>query len=235
MISRSDIDAIYNAIRPRLKKDLGAGSGGGSTTSAPTTVAPHQHAASEVTFEPVGRIEAEECQASQTELDDEKLARDGSQTMLGTLQMNNNPVTGVWNLLMSGSAGNAVISAVRRITMTGIGLIEVVTQITMAGMGLIEEVRKIDFTGSVAGEGVIDQPRAIHMAGDDADDEARIDGLDRVKFNATETQAVIEAPARVEFQPGVTPGTDYSLALGILSWSDTEGTMVVCVTSGPGS
>jgi len=227
MPTPGDIDGTYNAIRPRLKKLI---AGAGTTTTA--VVPPHTHSADQITFEPAGRIAGEECQASQEELDDEKLARDGSQTMLGTLQMNDNPVTGVWNLTMSGSIGNAIISAVRRITMTGLGLIELVTQITMAGIGLIEEVRKIDFTGSTVGQGIIDQPRAIHMAGDDLDNEARIDGLDRVKFNATPTQAVIEDAARIEFQVGVTPDSDYTTVEGIMSWSDVEGTMVVTVVSG---
>jgi len=231
--SIGDIDSIYNALRPRLKKLWGSGTG-----TSTTTIGPHTHSADQITFEPAGLIAAEECQASQEELDDEKLARDGTQTMLGTLQMNDNAVTGVWNLSFTGTAGNARINLVRTITMTGVGLIEAVRKVDFAGSGvgegIIQDVRMVNMNSAV-GEGVIDSPRVIHMIGDDGDNEALIDGLDRVKFNATVTQAVIEDPARIEFQVGVTPGTDYTLAEGIMSWSDLEDTMIVNVLSGPGA
>jgi len=95
----------------------------------------------------------------------------------------------------------------------------------------IYDILDLHLTGGV-GNGIIDGVRHLQMAGDDADNEARIDQLDRVKFNATVTQAIIEDPARIEFQVGVTPGTDYTRAEGIVSWSDLEGIDVAGVESG---
>lgn len=212
-LTPGDINAIYTAIRARLQREFG----GSSFASAPaTTVGPHTHHASEIVSEPAGTewtgyISAEDVQAAIQEIDDEKLARSGVQPMKGGLQMDDGagpwPIYDILNLILTGGVGQA----------------------------RIDDARALNFKGTTVGEDAVTNCRAVHMIGDDADDEARVDGLDRVKFNATETQAVIESPARMEWQTGVTPGTDYTAAAGIMSWSDVEGTAVVNVASGPGA
>jgi hypothetical protein len=211
-LSQSDIDAIYYAIRPRLKKLLS----GGTTTV--TTVGPHTHSAVDIGFDPAGRIASGECQSSQEELDDEKLARDGTQTMLGDLDMNAHAVNNILNLNMSGGVGNAILKLVRTITMTGVGL--------------IQNVRTLNFGGSAVGEGLINAPRVVHMDGDDDDGEGLIDGLERIVFNDEPTKSVIDNPSRVEWNTTVTPGTHYTNAVGLSSWSTVEGTSVVIVAAG---
>lgn len=210
-LSPGDIDAIYKALRPRL--ELAAGS---FQTSVPTTVAPHTHHAREIELEPAGvewtgYVAADDVQEGVEEHDDEKLARSGVQPMRGNLDMDDGlgpwPIINLLNLIFTGGAGQA----------------------------RIDDARALNFKGATVGEDQVTNCRAVHMIGDDADNEARVDGLDRVKFHATETQAIIEDPARAEWQTGVTPGTDYTAAEGIQSWSDVEGTMVVNVASGPGS
>lgn len=188
-----DIESIWKALYPRIKRLLT----GDVVVSIPTTVAPHTHAAVDITFEPVVDngvdIAAEECQSSQEELLDEKLARSGAQPMEGHLQMDDG--LGPWriydilDLYLTGGVGAAKITGVRRITMTG----------------------------------------------DDGDNEARVENLDRIIFNLTATQGVIQDPSRIDFNPSVTPGSDYTEAEGRASWSDLEETFVVHVLSGPGS
>jgi hypothetical protein len=82
------------------------------------------------------------------------------------------------------------------------------------------------------GSAEITGARVIQMTGADTDNEGLITQIERIKFNATTSEAVIEDPGRIEFQAGVTPGTDYTVAEGITSWSDVEGTLVVSVVSG---
>lgn len=220
-LTQGDIDAIYNALRPRLKQLL-QGIGAGSTTEV--KVAPHTHSADQITFEPAGdswtgQLAADDVQEGLEEHDDEKLARDGSQPMRGGLDMDDGlgpwPIYDLLNLTFTGGVGAAIISAVRRITMTGIGL--------------IEQIRKADFTGSAVGEGIIDQPRVIHMAGDDDDSEARIDGLEAVVFNDEPTKSYIQEVSRADFNTAVTPGTDTSFAEGRVQWDDFQRTLSVDV------
>ncbi|KKL46835.1 hypothetical protein LCGC14_2341600, partial [marine sediment metagenome] len=92
-ITKRDIDAIYVALRPRLK-------GIASDVVAPTvvTVAPHTHSSEQITHEGSGNIAGDDVQEVIEELDSEKLARDGSQTMLGDLPMNSNAIGGGKNL-----------------------------------------------------------------------------------------------------------------------------------------
>lgn len=217
---RGDIDSTYNALRPRLGN---LPSSGGSYVP-PTTVPPHTHSADQIVMiENVsqgGYLAADDVQEGLEELDSEKLARSGEQTMLGDLDMNSHEIDNITNLNMNGGIGAAILNLVRRITMTG--------------LGLIEAVRKIDFTGSVATEGIIDQPRVIHMAGDHADDEAKVDGLERVVFNDEPTASSIEQPSRLDMNVGVEAGVSYTAEEGRASWDTLEDTMVFFVQSGTG-
>lgn len=208
-----DIDAIFRALRPRLRKWI---SSGGFSSSPPARVAPHTHQADDIGFDPAGvewtgYVDGDDVQEAIEELDDEKLARSGVQPMEGHLNMDDGlgpwRIFNILDLYLTGGAGAAAITGSRAITMKG----------------------------TTVGEDVISNVRVLTFIGDDDDDEARAEGLDRVKFNATPTQAVIEDPARIELQTAVDPGTDYTEAEGITSWSETEATMVVCVASGPGS
>jgi len=82
------------------------------------------------------------------------------------------------------------------------------------------------------GEAIINGPRVVHMAGDHADDEAKVDGLERVVFNSEVTASSIEQPSRVEWNVGVEAGGDYTEQEGSCSWDSLEGTLVVYVLSG---
>jgi hypothetical protein len=121
-----DIDAIRGALRPRM------GSGGGAPAPAPsTTVAPHTHSADQITTEPAGHNASVEVQATLTELDDEKLARDGSQTMLGALDMDHHSISNVddveiegtatvrEDVVLTGAVGLAKVSGIRVLTLSG--------------------------------------------------------------------------------------------------------------------
>lgn len=205
-----DIEGIFNALRPRFRKWI---SSGGFATQPPTTVAPHTHQASDIGFDPAGvewtgYLSAEEVQAALEEHDDEKLARSGVQPMRGSLGMDD-------------GAGPYNIFDINNLTLSG-----------AAGQGNVTGVRDISMVTAIVGEGVIDGPRVIHMAGDDDDDEALIDGVERVVFNLEPTKSLIQQLSLIEWNPAVTPGTDYTEQLAQMSWSDLEGTMICVVASG---
>lgn len=204
-----DFESTLIAARRRLQT-LGT-----AQIPAPVTITAHRHHASEIDVTPNdttgGLMAADDVQEALEEHDVEKLARSGVQPMLGNLDMGDFAIFDVLNLTFMGGVGAAIVNLVRRITMTGIGL--------------IEQVRKIDFTGSATGEGIIDQPRVIHMDGDDNDNEARIDGLERVVFNDEPTKSVIENPSTIEWNVAVTPGSDTTHTEGQTSWSDVEGVL----------
>lgn len=77
------------------------------------------------------------------------------------------------------------------------------------------------FTGGV-GAAVVNDPRVIHMAGDDDDNEARIDGLERVVFNDEPTKSVIQRPSVVEFNTTVDQGVDTTAKQGALGYDKRE-------------
>lgn len=97
------------------------------------------------------------------------------------------------------------------------------------------------------GEAIIDGPRVVHMAGDHTDDEAKIDGLERVVFNDEVTASSIEEPSRIDFNVEVTAPVnvvgaevagDYALPGGVLlvdpepdcgtvSWDTLEDILIV--------
>jgi len=76
------------------------------------------------------------------------------------------------------------------------------------------------------GGAIVSGVRKLHLAGDDADGEALIDGAERIQFNNEPTKSVIENPSTVEFNAAVTPGTDTTYGEGQVSWSDVEHTLV---------
>jgi len=121
-LSGKDIDQIYNALRPRLQK-LGtagaSGGGGGVKPHTHSTVAPHSHAAVEISFDPAVNVASENVQAGMEEMDTENLARDGTQPMLGNLDMNSFQIYNILNLLMNGGVGDAKLDLIRKIIMTG--------------------------------------------------------------------------------------------------------------------
>lgn len=93
------------------------------------------------------------------------------------------------------------------------------------------------FSGDLTMDGAVgvarvSSPRVISMAGDHADDEAKVENLERVVFNDEPTASSIEKPSRIEYNVGVTAGADYSAAEGKSSWDDLEDTLVVYVASG---
>jgi hypothetical protein len=79
---RDDFEATEHATRTRL------GAHPIHFVPAPTTVAPHTHHAREIVSDPFVQTAADDVQEAIEELTTEKLARDGSQTMLGNLDFN---------------------------------------------------------------------------------------------------------------------------------------------------
>lgn len=179
-----------------------------------------QHPASAVTFTPSGLLSAATVQAAIDEHDSEKLARSGVQDMLGNLDMGGNEIQDAKDLTFTGGVGEARIDDVRKIDMTGIGV--------------ITDAKLLDMSVAAVSEGIINAPRVIHMAGDDTDSEARIDGLERTVFNDEPTKSVIDNPSRLEWNTGVEAGVSYTAAEGQTSWDNVEDTMVVWVASGAG-
>jgi len=219
-ISQRQIDRIVTAARPRILQ-RGYSSGGSGGTG---TIPAHTHPASAVSFEAAGDLASTDVQNALEEVAEEKLARDGHQPMTGDLDLDHYDILNIFdaevendltvrrNIEMTGGVGFALINAVRRIT--------------MAGIGLIENVLKIDFTGAGVGDGVIDQPRVIHMDGAPADDEAKIDGLERIVFEGTDNASTIEQPNRIFFETtngdiDADVGTDAD-AEGHVGWSAEE-------------
>ena len=84
------------------------------------------------------------------------------------------------------------------------------------------------------GEAIVNGPRVIHMAGDHVDDEAKVDGLERVVFNNEPTASSIEQPSRVDLNIGVEAGVSYTAAEGRVSWDTLEDVLVAYVASGAG-
>lgn len=213
--------------------------GGGGVTDHPDLTGrsdSDQHPATAITNTAAGLIAATTVQAALNELDGDKLARSGEQTWVGPskLDMNHFGVDNVDDADIEGTAtvgedviftegaGGAKVTDLRALDFKS----------TATGEALITGVRGANFNQAVQGEGVIDQPRAVHMAGDDDNNEARIDGLERVKFNDEPTKSVIENPSRLEWNPNVEAGVDYTPVEGRASWDNLEDTMVVWVASG---
>jgi len=218
-----DVDGYYNAIRPRLAHATGSG---GSTT-----IPPHTHHASAIILEPEllqALVAADDVQEGIEELGAEKLARSGEQPWVGPASLDM-AYFSIDNIHDADVEGTATVG--EDIVMNGPN-----------GLANITGVRDVSFVGDV-GEGVIDQPRVIHMTGDDGDSEARIDGLDRVVFNAEVTQGVVQDPSRIDFNAavavphqseGVYPGGagDYPAREGTVSWDAGEDTLVASVVVG---
>lgn len=170
--TRGDIDAIRTALRPRM------GSGGGAPVPVPpTTVPPHTHSADQITTEPEGHNAAVNVQATLTELDDEKLARDGSQTMLGSLDMGHNSITNIHDADVEGTA-----TVAEDVTFTGaVGLARLTSPrvIAMAGdhaddEGKLTNVNRIVFSA---------EPTA-----------SSVEVLSRIDFNAAVEAGVDYSP-----------------------------------------
>jgi len=84
------------------------------------------------------------------------------------------------------------------------------------------------------GQAIINNPRVVHMAGDHVDDEAKVDGLERVVFNNEPTASSIESPSRIDLNVGVEAGIDYTATEGRVSWDTLEDVLVAYVASGAG-
>jgi len=97
----------------------------------------------------------------------------------------------------------------------------------------IFDVGKIDMENTL-GEGVISYVRKLHLAGDQDDGEALIDGVEKVEFNDEVTKSVIANPSRIEMNASVTADSHYTAQEGTVSWDTEEATLVVWVLSGPG-
>jgi hypothetical protein len=207
MKRKFDIEGYFNALRPRMKNI--SGSGGLSTT-----VPPHTHHASTIVVDPEpvdALLSADDSQEAHQELGMEKLARSGEQPWVGPLPLDMAHFS-IDNINDADIEGTATVGV--DIAMTGPN-----------GDANITGVRDVSFVGDV-GEGVIDQPRVIHMTGDDGDEEARIDGLDRVVFNKTDTQGVVQDPSVILFNEGVEADGETPQQEAAVSWDTEEQTLV---------
>jgi hypothetical protein len=122
---RGDIDATYSALRPRL------GTLGTVSYTPSTTIPAHTHSADQIGMSAAGNLDADDVQEGLEELDSEKLARDGSQTMLGDLDMNTHDINNIVDadiegnatvgvdIIMTAGTGAAKLTDVRLIDMAG--------------------------------------------------------------------------------------------------------------------
>jgi hypothetical protein len=204
-----DIDAIRSALRPRI-------SGTSASTSVPahshTTVPVHTHSADTVTVEPEGNIAADDVQEALEELDAEKLARDGSQTMLGALDMDHHSISNCDDADIEGTATIGEDAQVGRdITLTG-----------AAGAANISGARVVTMKDEL-GSGVVDKVRLMHFVGDSDDGEAGADGIHFLIFNNDAAKSYIENLGDAGFITSYIPGVSVpTLAEGWVSWSERE-------------
>jgi len=101
----------------------------------------------------------------------------------------------------------------------------------------IDNTVHIDIGGNTTmdggvGSAIISAPRVISMAGDKANDEAKIENLERVVFNNEPTASQIENPSRLDMNVGVEAGVSYTPTVGRVSWDSLEDTLVMYVQSG---
>jgi hypothetical protein len=157
---RGDIDAIRSALRPRL------GALGSSVRGGPTIVLPaHTHSADTITVEPAGNLAGDDVQEVLEEIDAEKLARDGSQTMLGALDMNHNSISNCAdadvegtatigeNVTLTGPLGDAQVSGVRQLHLTGDDA---------DGEALVDGLERVVFNDEPT-KSVIENPSAVQF------------------------------------------------------------------------
>jgi len=95
----------------------------------------------------------------------------------------------------------------------------------------VEVESDLTMSGPV-GEAIINGPRVVHMQGDHVNDEAKVDGLERVVFNGEVTASSIEQPSRIEFNASVQAGVHYTASNGKVSWDAIEDSLVAYVSSG---
>lgn len=201
-LTRREIDRIYTGLRPRLKR-IGTGGGTGGTG----TIAAHTHPASAISFEAAGDLAADDVQEALEEVAEEKLARDGHQPMTGDLDLDHYDITNIFDAEIENDA-----TVRRNVEMTG-----------GTGTAIINGVRNVTFNGDV-GEGIIDLARVIHMTGAASDDEGKIDGLERLVFNNTDSYSKIEALRHIQW---ATADPTDAVTYGDEGWDSTEHTLVV--------
>lgn len=223
MAQPKDMEAIFRAARPRMAK------GGVSTSTAPVVpLPPHTHAAKDITYEPGGLLVSENVQDALEEHDTEKLARDGSQVMLGDLDLDHHDLKNAVDVDIEGDLtfeGAATLAKVQNVR-------EINFKTDAVGEAKVNDLREVNFKADATGEATVNAVRAVHFTGDLDDGEALADGLEKVAFNDEPTKSVIEKPSRIEFNAGVTASADYTAQEGTASWDDRERALVAWVTSG---
>ena len=189
-ITGRDIEKVITAVRLRL--------GSLGSTAAPSivqTIAPHTHSSDQVTHEFTGLIAADDVQEAIEELDIEKLARDGTQTMLGTLQMNTNDITGILNATSNGGIGDAVFSGIRKLLMAGVdsdgegllGNMERITFNNKVGASLIEVLSRTKWNIAVV-PGTDFTPAEGDVSWNSSD------GLERLSAHVSSPSGLVETP-----------------------------------------
>ena len=212
-----DFESTFIATRRRLQ------SLGTVIVPAPTTIPPHTHHAIEIISEPepvTALLDGVNVQEVEEELGYEKLARSGEQPWLGPdpLDMNHFSIDNADDLEVEGTA------TVREdVVLTGI-----------AGLAKVTGAREVTFVPGAVAEATVNNVRVAHFVGDHVEDEAKIDGLERVVFNAEPTASSIEQPSRMDLNIGVEAGVDYTAAEGRVSWDTLEDVLVAYVASGAG-
>lgn len=96
---RVDTERQFRAMRPRMPKSTG-----GTVTTVVVPTPPHTHAAHDITSIPETYIASENVQDALDEIDVEKLARSGAQTMLGDLDHDHHSIVNVDDADIEGTA-----------------------------------------------------------------------------------------------------------------------------------
>ncbi|NTV04641.1 hypothetical protein HGA89_07020, partial [bacterium] len=208
-LAAADIDALWAALRPRIL-GLGTGSGGTQGPAGPKGVNWRGEWAEQTDYEVGDLVYRDTTGGGTAELVTYYALTD--HTSLAGSPPAPGGDTQWWEL------GNAYLIIDGSRAMTG--------DLNM-GEHDVDAAVNGHFSGDLemdGGVGVarVANPRVISMAGDHEDDEAKIEGLERVVFNDEPTASSIEQPSRIEMNTGVEAGVDYTAAEGVASWDTLE-------------
>jgi hypothetical protein len=214
---RGDVDSQRRAFIPRIPSSDASSE---PAVDTPVTIPPHTHDLSVITATPLDALAGTTGQEQVYELLSEKLARDGSQEMLGALDMDHHSINNIDDADIEGTATIA-----EDITMTG-----------ASGLARATGLREVSFNPAATGEATVNNARVVHMLGADEDSEALIDGLERVAFNSAPAASVVDNPSRIDFNAAVV-SADYSALIsggGTVAWDALERDFVAWIEE-PGS
>lgn len=210
LLSASDIDAIYNALRPRFARasyasGTGAGMPGPPGPQGPKGVTFRGLWADQTNYE-IGDIvhhpTADGQRVTYLSLVDHTSLAGAPPAPGGTTEW--------WEF------GEAYLLLDGAREMTGD------LSMNAGDPNQVTNILNLLLTGGV-GAAIVDAVRTLNMAGDELAAEARINTIRRIVFVADVLSSIIENLSAARFNTAVVPGTDTPHVIGQLQWSATEG------------